>query len=53
MKSILVKEIKVKRNKHCKNFFAPDYSYIGIDSRITIIKLLGIPIYKKEELFGY
>lgn len=52
MKVIIEKVIEIKRNPNGKHFMHHNVPYIGMNSRITTIKLLQIPIYKKVELFA-
>lgn len=52
MIAIVKKEIVVVRNKEAIRYGYLKEEYFGMNSRITTIKLLGIPIYKKEEFFN-
>jgi|GEM_PF-3962587 hypothetical protein len=44
------KEIKIKRSSEYRMGY-PTIDYIGMESRITTLYFLSIPIYKKIELF--
>lgn len=49
MKAIVEKQVEVIRNP--KNRTGQTVKYIGMECCITTVRILGIPIYKRVELF--
>ncbi len=49
MKAFFKKEVRVERNISTYKTGLSSIPYIGINRRIIVIHLLGIPIYKKIE----